>query len=155
MSRSVIVAKRSDSIEAAAPVTPGAIFRREGIYSSQLSAWRRQLERGDLDVTNARAREKCKDDATASTRRIVELESEIRKVRHRVERAEAIVEIQKKRTRRVSRDALALSENRLRKFRPDATNCGSPRERSRTREGSHADRRDDDGAQMCVRLGWR
>ena len=37
------------AVEAAAPGKQGALLRREGIYSSQVSTWRRQLERGDLD----------------------------------------------------------------------------------------------------------
>ena len=82
----------------------GAVLRREGIYSSQLSTWRRQYKRGDLDSTKLRARAQDKGDAKAATRRIAELERENRKLRRRVERAELIGEIQKKAARLLGMD---------------------------------------------------
>ncbi len=92
------------AVEAAAPGTQGSILRREGIYSSQLTTWRRQFERGDLNAANERAREKRKTDAKAATRRIVELERENRTLRRRVERADLIGEIQKKAARLLGMD---------------------------------------------------
>jgi transposase-like protein len=67
-------------------------FRREGIYSSQLSTWRRQLKRGDLDATNLKARAHRKANAEVSAKRIAELEAEHRKLRRHVARAELIAE---------------------------------------------------------------
>jgi hypothetical protein len=45
----------------------GSVLRREGIYSSQLSTWRRQLKRGDLDAANLKARAHRKANADVST----------------------------------------------------------------------------------------
>jgi hypothetical protein len=42
--------------DACASGTVGAYLRREGIYSSQLYAWRRERERGDLDAGALRKR---------------------------------------------------------------------------------------------------
>jgi transposase len=92
------------AVEAALPGMQGAILRREGIFSSQLSTWRRQLDRGDLDATNLRAREQRRGDAKAATRRIAQLEGEVRKLRRRLERAELIGEIQKKAARLLGMD---------------------------------------------------
>ncbi len=76
--------------------TLGALLRREGIYSSHLYAWRQARERGDLDVGTLRKRAKRKTDDQASQRRIAELERENRRLSRRLERAEVILEIQKK-----------------------------------------------------------
>ena len=72
------------------------VLRREGIYSSHLTAWRQARDRGDLDPGSLRKRAKRKVDDQASQRRIAELEREIRRLNRRLERAEVILEIQKK-----------------------------------------------------------
>jgi transposase len=72
-----------------------SVLRREGIYSSQLWTWRRQLKRGDLDAANLKARAHRKANADVSAKRIAELEAENRKLRRHVARAELIGEIQK------------------------------------------------------------
>ncbi len=82
--------------EACAPGAIGALLRREGIYSSHLSAWRQARDRGDLDPGSLRKRVKRKADDQAAQRRIAELERENRKLTHRLERAELILSIQKK-----------------------------------------------------------
>ena len=82
--------------EACEPGTVGAVLRREGIYSSHLSAWRQARDRGDLDPGSLRKRARRKVDDQASQRRIAELERENRKLTGRLERAELILEIQKK-----------------------------------------------------------
>lgn len=82
--------------DACAPGTVGVVLRREGIYSSHLTAWRQARDRGDLDPGSLRKRAKRKVDDQASQRRIAELEREIRRLNRRLERAEVILEIQKK-----------------------------------------------------------
>ena len=92
------------AVEVAAPGTQGAILRREGIFSSQLATWRKQLERGDLDAASLRAREQNKSDAKAAARRVSELEGEVRRLQRRLDRAELIGEIQKKAARLLGMD---------------------------------------------------
>jgi transposase-like protein len=82
--------------DACAPGTVGAVLRREGIYSSHLAAWRQARDRGDFDTTSLRKRAKGKVDDQASKRRIADLERENRKLHRRLERAELILDIQKK-----------------------------------------------------------
>lgn len=76
----------------------GALLRREGLYSSQLAAWRRAREQGDLATRAAlvqRRGPKSKP-VDPSAKRIVELERELARAVKRAERAEALVEVQKK-----------------------------------------------------------
>jgi transposase-like protein len=82
--------------DACAPGTVGAVLRREGIYSSHLAAWRQARDRGDFDTTSLRKRAKGKVDVQTSKRRIADLERENRKLHRRLERAELILDIQKK-----------------------------------------------------------
>jgi transposase len=80
--------------------TIGAVLRREGIYSSHLSAWRRQRDGGGLDTGMLRERAKREDEDEdedeVARRRIAELEREKRKLQRRLQRAELILDIQKK-----------------------------------------------------------
>jgi transposase len=76
--------------------TIGAFLRREGIYSSQLYAWRKQRDQGELDPGAARQRAKKKLQTDEAARRFKEVERENRKLRRQLARAELINEIQKK-----------------------------------------------------------
>ncbi len=78
------------------PGEVGALVRREGIYSSYLSRWRRARDRGQLDGLRAKKRgpkgtidrELAKENAT--------LRRENERLRVRLEQAETIIEVQKK-----------------------------------------------------------
>jgi transposase-like protein len=92
--------KRRIVKEADACKTPGSIgelLRREGLYSSHLTAWREARDKGELapGVATKKRGPKAK---TLDPRdvRIVELERELQRQTARAERAEAIAEIQKK-----------------------------------------------------------
>ena len=74
----------------------GALLRREGLYSSSLSTWRAARDRGELGGEGTRKRGPVAKPPDPSAKRIVELERENRRLRQRVERAEALVEVQKK-----------------------------------------------------------
>lgn len=78
------------------PVSLGAFLRREGIYSSQLYAWRKQRDQGELDPDAQRTRAKEKSQAQTLERRVNELELENRKLKRKLARAELIGDIQKK-----------------------------------------------------------
>ena len=82
--------------DACAPGTIGAVLRREGLYSSLLAVWRQARERGDLDPGTLRQRTRSKSAQEAARRRIAELERENRKLQRRLQRAELILDIQKK-----------------------------------------------------------
>lgn len=78
------------------PGEVGALLRREGLYSSQLSAWRAARDRGELGGQGTRRRGPKGKKPDPSAKRIAELERENRRLRKRAERAEALVEVQKK-----------------------------------------------------------
>ena len=72
----------------------GALLRREGLYSSLLTTWRRQREQGLLEALSPKRRGRKGED---------ELERELAKARReneqlqaRLEQAEAIIGVQKK-----------------------------------------------------------
>jgi len=74
----------------------GALLRREGLYSSHLTAWRAARKRGELEGLSARKRGPKRQQRDARDKRIAELDGEIRRLRARAERAEALVAVQKK-----------------------------------------------------------
>jgi len=71
----------------------GALLRREGLYSSHLSDWRRQLA---AEGPSGLAPKKRGPKPSAEERRIAELERELARARQRLEQAEAIISAQKK-----------------------------------------------------------
>ena len=73
----------------------GALLRREGLYSSQLAMWRRAYQRGELRGAG-KSRGPVPTGRDPSVARIAQLERELRKVTARAERAELIVDAQKK-----------------------------------------------------------
>ncbi len=73
--------------------TLGVFLRSERIYSSMLSSWRRQVEAADR-VTLAPKKRGPKPDP--STRQIEHLNRDIVRLRRKLERAELIIEAQKK-----------------------------------------------------------
>ena len=91
--------KRRILKEAEACVRPGEIgglLRREGLYSSLLAAWRAARDRGELAGLAARKRGPQAKVRDVRDKRIAELERESRGLQRRAERAEALVEVQKK-----------------------------------------------------------
>jgi transposase len=74
----------------------GALLRREGLYSSHLAAWRAARQRGELAALGSKRRGPKPERPDPREKRIAELEREVRRLRARAERAEALVEVQKK-----------------------------------------------------------
>ncbi len=74
----------------------GALLRREGIYSSSLSTWRRQREVGELVGLRPEKRGRKARPQDRRDKRIAELERETRRLRAKLEQTEAVIEIQKK-----------------------------------------------------------
>src|SRR4029453_14155381 len=91
--------KRRIVREADRCTTPGAIgalLRREGLYSSHLTTWRAARERGELEALAPRKRGPKAAPPDPRDKKITEQEREIAKWKKRAERAEALVEVQKK-----------------------------------------------------------
>jgi transposase-like protein len=74
----------------------GALLRREGLYSSHLASWRAARSRGELAGLAPRKRGLKAQPLDPRDKRIAELERELQRALARAERAEALVEVQKK-----------------------------------------------------------
>ena len=71
----------------------GALLRREGIYASYLSTWRRQRERGELEGLAPQRRGPKADPQAAE---IARLKRENERLQKRLQQAELIIDFQKK-----------------------------------------------------------
>ena len=78
------------------PGEVGAPLRREGLYSSLLSVWRRQREAGGLAALVPSKRGPPAKVPEPGARRIAELEKELARAQARLKRAEALLELQKR-----------------------------------------------------------
>ncbi len=74
----------------------GALLRREGLYSSHLTTWRRQRETGALAALAPLKRGRKARAVDAQGQRVVELQRENERLRQRLVQAETIIEVQKK-----------------------------------------------------------
>jgi transposase len=74
----------------------GALLRREGLYSSHLIKWREQAERGQIAGLTPKKRGPPAKVADARDKQLAEQQRAITKLTRRAERAEAIIEVQKK-----------------------------------------------------------
>jgi len=82
-----------DEIDRCEPGQIGAILRREGLYSSHLTKWRRQRANGQLSGRTSPARGRQADPQVAE---LVVLRRENERLQAEVEQARLIIEVQKK-----------------------------------------------------------
>lgn len=78
------------------PGDVGALLRREGLYSSHLVEWRRARARGELAALAPKKRGRKPTPVDPQDRKSGELERQLTHMTARAERAEALVELQKK-----------------------------------------------------------
>jgi len=74
----------------------GALLRQEGLYSSHLTHWRREIEAHDEAALRAKRRGPKSNAAKAEARKVEVLERDVARLRRKLERAEQIIEAQKK-----------------------------------------------------------
>jgi len=74
----------------------GALLRREGLYSSHLTTWRRQREHGALVALAPKKRGRVTVAVSPLARRVAELERDKARLERRLKQAEAIIDAQKK-----------------------------------------------------------
>lgn len=77
------------------PGAVGSLLRREGLYSSHLSAWRQQRDAGALGA-NPRRRGRPATPVHPDTKRLAQLEREKRQLERRLKKAELLLDLQKK-----------------------------------------------------------
>ena len=78
------------------PGAIGSLLRREGLYSSHLTAWKKQSEKGELAGLTPKKRGKKVNHVNPLTIKVKELESEISRLKGKLEKAETIIAFQKK-----------------------------------------------------------
>lgn len=74
----------------------GALMRREGVYSSSLSTWRRQREAAELAAVAPQKRGPKIDPARAQTLHIAQLTRERDSLRDQLVKARLVIDVQKK-----------------------------------------------------------
>jgi transposase-like protein len=74
----------------------GALLRREGLYSSLVSEWKRQRDEGAIAALAPRKRGRKTMDADPMAERIAELERDKARLEERLRKAEIIIDVQKK-----------------------------------------------------------
>jgi transposase-like protein len=74
----------------------GALVRREGIYSSYLSRWRRARDEGQLTALSPQQRGPKPATDAALAREVARLQRENERLQKRLGQAETIIEVQKK-----------------------------------------------------------
>jgi transposase len=84
----------------------GALLRREGLYSSHLTTWRRQRDKGVLKGLSPQKRGRKRKDELE--REVARLQRENERLQANLEQAEMIIEVQKKLSRLLG---LATEEN--------------------------------------------
>lgn len=82
--------------DACGPGQIGAVLRRHGLYSSHLATWRHQRETGELAGLAPRKRGRKPTPKNPLAEEVARLQRELRRMTARAERAEGLVEVQKK-----------------------------------------------------------
>ena len=98
------ILEEADSCTEAGQV--GSLLRREGLYSSHLTTWRRQRDEGVLQGLSPQKRGRKRKDELE--REVTRLQRENERLQASLEQAEMIIEVQKKLSRLLG---LATEEN--------------------------------------------
>jgi hypothetical protein len=74
----------------------GALLRREGLSSSNLSTWRKQKKQGLLKAMSPKKRGRKRTEKNPLTHRVAQLEKENQLLEQKLKQAELIIDAQKK-----------------------------------------------------------
>ncbi len=78
------------------PGQVGELLRREGLYSSHLTTWRKQREEGALEALGVKKRGRKAKRRDPLALEVERLQRENRRLMERLRQAETIIEVQKK-----------------------------------------------------------
>jgi transposase-like protein len=78
------------------PGERGALLRREGLYSSNLTAWRRQRDQGQIGALSPKQRGPKLSPDAALVREVTRLQKENQRLERKLKQAELIIDVQKK-----------------------------------------------------------
>jgi transposase len=85
-----------EAADACPPGELGALLRREGVYSSHLSRWRRQRAQGELAGLEPKRRAEPSPEARAQAAELARLQRENQRLQAKLAQAEVIIDVQKK-----------------------------------------------------------
>lgn len=74
----------------------GALLRREGLYYSNLTTWRRQRDQGLLEAMSPKKRGRKKIERNPLAREVARLQRENEQLKDKLKKAQTIIEVQKK-----------------------------------------------------------
>lgn len=74
----------------------GAVLRREGLYYSNLTTWKRQKEEGLLEALSPKKRGRKVKEKNPLSQKVTQLERENERLRKKLKQAETIIDVQKK-----------------------------------------------------------
>jgi transposase len=74
----------------------GALLRSKGLYSSNLTTWRKQRDEGLLDALSPKKRGRKEKEKNPLAPKVAELQRENERLNRKLKRAETIIEFQKK-----------------------------------------------------------
>jgi transposase-like protein len=78
------------------PGQMGALLRREGLYSSNLTTWRQQRKKGILQAMTPKKRGRKRKVKNPLAKKVARLEKENRRLEQKLKKADLIIEAQKK-----------------------------------------------------------
>jgi len=78
------------------PGQVGALLRREGLYSSHLTTWRRQRAKGQFEGLSPKKRGRKSPEQNTLAKELAALQRENEQLKVRLEQAEMIIDVQKK-----------------------------------------------------------
>ena len=78
------------------PGQMGALLRREGLYSSNLTTWRQQREKGILQAMTPKKRGRKRKAKNPLATKVAQLEKENLRLQQKLKKADLIIEAQKK-----------------------------------------------------------
>ena len=78
------------------PGQMGSLLRREGLYSSNLTTWRQQREKGILQAMTPKKRGRKQKVKNPLAKKVARLEKENRRLQQKLKKADLIIEAQKK-----------------------------------------------------------
>jgi transposase len=90
-----IVREADAAVESCVEGAIGELLRREGLYSSHLTVWRRERDAGELAGLTPRKRGR-KASKNALAEEVARLERENAKLQHELHKANTIIDVQKK-----------------------------------------------------------
>ena len=79
-----------------APGQMGALLRREGLYSSHLTEWRRLRQQGELTALAPQRRGRQRSETEAQASELAHLRQENARLQRRLEQTELVIDVQKK-----------------------------------------------------------